>query len=355
MSLPGVDARLVPTGQAARADTFVRTDGRADGEPVLLVHGNVSSSVFWEETLLALPAGLRGLAPDLRGFGGSEPLPIDATRGLRDFSDDLAALVDVLALGAVHLVGWSMGGGVVVQYLLDHADRVRSLTLVNPVSPYGFGGTRDADGTLLSPDGAGAGGGTANPEFVARLAAQDADASDPASPRGVMHALYFSTQPTCLREEAFVDAMLSTRTGADFYPGDQVPSPHWPFTAAGTRGVLNTMAPVHCDLSPVVDVAPKPPVLWVRGGADKIVSDASLLDLAVLGRAGAVPGWPGDEAAPPQPMVAQTRAVLDRYRAAGGRYDEVVLPEAGHSPHIEQPDRFREVLFAFLSRDSRTC
>ncbi len=347
MTLDGIRTRLVAT---AGADTFVRHDDRTSGEPVLLVHGNVSSSVFWEETLLALPDGFRGLAPDLRGFGGTQPLPIDASRGLRDFADDLAALVDVLDLGRVHLVGWSMGGGVVMQYLVDHPERVAGLTLVNPVSPYGFGGTRGAAGTLLAPDGAGSGGGTANPEFVQRLAEQDLHGADPASPRGVMNAFYFSTRPPTLREDELVASMLTTRTGDDFYPGDQVPSEHWPFTAPGRRGVLNTMAPLHCDLTGIVQVDQKPPVLWVRGAADRIVSDASMFDLALLGRAGAIPGWPGEDAAPPQPMVGQTREVLDRYRAAGGWYDEVVVAEAGHSPHIERPDRFRAALADFLER-----
>jgi pimeloyl-ACP methyl ester carboxylesterase len=345
MTLDGIRTRLVAT---SGADTFVRHDDRETGEPVLLVHGNVSSSVFWEETLLALPDGFRGLAPDLRGFGDTEPLPIDASRGLRDFADDLALTVAALGLDRVHLVGWSMGGGVVMQLLLDHPERVASLTLVNPVSPYGFGGTRGTDGALLSPDGAGAGGGTANPDFVQRLAEQDLAGTDPASPRGVMKAFYFSSEPPSLREDDFVRSMLSTRTGEDFYPGDQVPSDAWPHTAAGTRGVLNTMAPVHCDLTGIVDVDPKPPVLWLRGGADRIVSDASMFDLAVLGQAGAVPGWPGEDVAPPQPMVGQTRAVLERYRAAGGRFDEVVIPEAGHSPHVERPEQFREAFFGFL-------
>ncbi len=43
---------------------------------------------------------------------------------------------------------------------------------------------------------------------------------------------------------------------------------------------------------------------------------------------GTVPGWPGVEVCPPQPMVAQQRAVLDRYAAAGGTVEEVVLDDA---------------------------
>ena len=66
-------------------------------------------------------------------------------------------------------------------------------------------------------------------------------------------------------------------------------------------------------------VDPKPPVLWIRGTDDVIVSDTSLYDLAHLGALGAVPGWPGAGGATrPQPMVSQTRAVLDAYAAGGG-------------------------------------
>ena len=49
-------------------------------------------------------------------------------------------------------------------------------------------------------------------------------------------------------------------------------------------------------------------------------------------------------------MVGQMRAVLDRYRAAGGRYDEHVLADCGHSPHLEQPQRFLDLVGGFLDR-----
>jgi len=48
-------------------------------------------------------------------------------------------------------------------------------------------------------------------------------------------------------------------------------------------------------------------------------------------------------------MVAQTRAVLDDYEAAGGRYREVVIDDAGHGPHLEQPQRFLAELGQHLS------
>ena len=135
--LEGVATRTVNT---PRLRTRLLSGGAVGGAPVFFVHGNVSSSRFFE--------------------------PLDATRGLGDFSDDLYALVGALGLGTrkIHLVGWSMGGTIAVRYAMNHPDVVASLTLVNPMSPYGFGGTKDVSGIPCWPDYAGSGGGTTNPE-----------------------------------------------------------------------------------------------------------------------------------------------------------------------------------------------
>ncbi|GAA1258309.1 alpha/beta hydrolase [Kitasatospora nipponensis] len=337
-----ITARHVTT---SRLSVHCRELQGRTGEPVLLVHGNVSSGAFWERTMLDLPERYRPIAPDLRGFGASDPLPVDATRGVRDYAEDLAALVEALDLGAVHLVGWSLGGGVVLQYLRSHPGAVRSVTLVNPVSPYGFGGTHGVDGALNSPDGAGSGGGTANPEFVRLLGAGDTSDESPLSPRSVFATAYVK-EP--MEPAPYVTAMLTTRCGDDHYPGDSRPSESWPGVAPGERGVLNCLAPTHFRLDDLATVEPKAPILWVRGSDDVIVSDTSLFDLAHLGAIGAVPGWPGADSCPAQPMLAQTRAVLGRYAAAGGSVREAVIEGAGHSVQLERPQEFAGELAAHL-------
>lgn len=353
--LEGVTARTVDT---PRLRTHLLSGGAEEGVPVLFIHGNVSSSRFFEETLAALPAdsGYQGLAPDLRGFGGSETKPLDATRGLGDFSDDLHALAVSLGLEGVkiHLVGWSVGGTIAVRYALDHPDMVASLTLVNSMSPYGFGGTRDSSGAPCWPDHAGSGGGTVNPEFVRRLKEGDRSEEDPSSPRNVMNSVYFKPPFRAPedREEVFLSSMLSTKVAEENYPGGMTPSQNWPNVAPGESGMNNAISPKYCNLEGFAGIAPKPPVLWVRGADDAIVSDTSLLDFGYLGKLGAVPGWPGEETYPPQPMVSQIRALLDAYTRNGGSCREEVVEDCGHSPHVEKPEEFRQALFGFLAEHS---
>jgi pimeloyl-ACP methyl ester carboxylesterase len=339
--LPGVRARRVETSRLTV--NVLELEGRT-GAPVLFVHGNVSSCLYWQTTMLALPDGYRPLALDLRGFGDTDPEPVDATRGLDDYADDVAALVTALELAPVHVVGWSMGGGVLLRYLLGHPSAIASLTLVNPVSPFGFGGTRGEGGELYDAAGAGSGAGSANPEFVQRLAARDAGDESPVSPRQVLLAHY--VKPPCVPEhlDLLVESMLSTRTGDDHYPGTSVATDVWPGFAPGDRGVLNTMAPTHFRVPDLSTVDPKPPVLWIRGTDDVIVSDTSLYDLAHLGALGVVPGWPGAQTCPPQPMLAQTRAVLRTY----GEFREVAIPDSGHAPHLDSPAAFRAALVEHL-------
>ena len=108
------------------------------------------------------------------------------------------------------------------------------------------------------------------------------------------------------------------------------------------------LSPLPIRSPPDIATDPKPPILWVRGDSDQIVGDNSLFDMGTLGMMDLVPGWPGAEVYPPQPMVRQTRAVLEKYMAGGGSFQEVVIPETGHCPYIEKPDAFMDEFGPFL-------
>lgn len=314
--------------------------GPEDGTRVLAVHGNLVTGRFFKGVAEALGGGYRVVAPDLRAFGRTERKPVDATRGVRDWSDDVRALVEALgwATSPFHLMAWSMGGGVVMQYVLDHHGDVASLTLIAPISPLGFGGTRDVAGTPCFPDFAGSGAGTAAPDFVRRLGEGDASVGEPtaSAPREVMRNYFWSPKYAAPDEDELIDEVLLTWVGDAGYPGDGATSGNWPGLAPGRTGVNNAMAPSYMDLTSFGDVEGGPPLLWIRGDEDAVVSEASAFDLGTLGKMGVFPGWPGEDVYPPQPMIAQTRAVFDRYAARGAHVREVVLESCGHGPPVER-------------------
>lgn len=350
MSIPTLSGVMAKTVATNRITTRVLFAGPEDGVPVLFLHGNTSSATWWEETMLTLPAGYRSLAPDQRGFGEADPArKIDATRALGDLADDTISLLDELGIARAHVIGHSLGGSVIWRLLMDYPARLQTATVVNPGSPHGFGGTKDANGTPCWPDYAGSGGGLSNPELIKRLAEGDRSTDSPFSPRSVLRTLLVKPPFVPAREEDLVSSMLSTHMGAQDVPGDKVLSANWPFVAPGVWGPANALAPTYAgDLTCLFAATPKVNILWLRGSHDLVVSDTAFSDPGFLGMSGFIPGWPGLEVYPPQPMVSQTRAVLDRYAAAGGTFREVVIQEAGHSPYLEKLDEFNAAFHAHL-------
>lgn len=344
-TLPGITSKMIQTPRLA---VHALSSGPDDGAPVLFIHGNGASATFWEETMLALPAGFRAIAPDLRGYGDTEPLPVDATLGLGDMVEDVLAMIDALNLATYHVVGHSMGGGVAMKLVMARPATALSLTLVDSVSPYGYSGSKDVYGTPCYDDGAPAGAGSVNPDFVRLMGEKDRGLDNPVSPRNVLRQFYVKPPFTHPREEELLSGMLALRVGEDWYPGGAVPSANWPTVAPGTKGIVNAFSRKYFDASGIVDIQPKPPVLWIRGSDDTIVANNAFWDIAALGAMGFVPGWPGAEECPPQPMIDQIRAVLERYAANGGSYREEVIDDAGHSPFLEKPEEFNRLFHGFI-------
>src|SRR5262249_41515932 len=125
-------------GTGMMGPMHVHTRGPVDGPPVLLIHGNCSSALYWEPLVRGLPETWRIVMPDLRGYGESDPLPVDGSRGLRDFADDVAAVLSdgSFAPGARPvLVGHSMVVGVALPLRIDHPAHLPTLLPDPPASP----------------------------------------------------------------------------------------------------------------------------------------------------------------------------------------------------------------------------
>ena len=348
--LPGITAKTITT---RRLTTRVLFAGPEDGIPVLFIHGNFSSATWWEETMVKLPPRFRAIAPDQRGFGGAEAnVKVDATRGMRDFVDDAIALMDHLGYDRFHLAGNSLGGLVAWWVMADAPERLLSVTLPGAGSPFGFGGTRDAKGTPTNDDFAGSGGGLLNPVLIQGLLDGDRTADNPFSPRTVLRLLVWG--PSCIpdREDDLLEAMFQVHTGDKDLPGDKEASPNWPYVKPGKWGATNAMSPKYAGdlVSRILVNKNKVKVLWIYGADDVAVSNSAASDPGTWGPTGRLPGFPGADVYPPQPMMEQIRTLLEAYASQGGSYEEVAVEDSGHVPFITHQVEFNSVFHAFLER-----
>jgi 3-oxoadipate enol-lactonase len=107
----------------------LRYDEHGEGDPVLLVHGFFLSRRMWDGVVAGLPRRWRLIVPDLRGHGESEA---SDQASMRQYADDLAALLDVLGeTRPVVIVGLSMGGYIAFEFYRRHRERVRAFVLAD--------------------------------------------------------------------------------------------------------------------------------------------------------------------------------------------------------------------------------
>lgn len=121
--------------QAGNCRLFVRRSASVAGsEPAVYVHGLGGASTNWTDLMYLLEPWLAGTAPDLPGFGRSEPPP-DRHYPLSQHIGAVVTLIEAEGRGPVHLFGNSLGGVVATCIAAQRPDLVRTLTLVSPALP----------------------------------------------------------------------------------------------------------------------------------------------------------------------------------------------------------------------------
>lgn len=126
---------LTVAAQATPKASFVTTDdgtrlsvrewGNPQGPAIVFVHGIAQSQLaFGRQMREPLTAKYRLITYDLRGHGESDkPLEEKAYTSGKRMSDDLQAVITATKADKPVLVGWSLGGIVVAQYLSDYGDQ----------------------------------------------------------------------------------------------------------------------------------------------------------------------------------------------------------------------------------------
>ncbi len=227
------------TGAAEKQYTVTSSDGvtiaveetgNPQGQPIVFVHGLLGSRINWDsQTADPDLQKFRLITFDLRGHGlSAKPDDANAYKDGDRWADDLDAVLRGSGATNPVLVGWSLGGVVLSNYLANHGDA-------------GIGGLLYVDGVIeLKPDLI-----TPHPEVYAGLASEDLRTH--LDMVRTFLALCFATQPENatferLRSNAAVASWLMTRT---------VPS----MTVQAKEGLAKA----------------KKPVLLIYGGKDNLV------------------------------------------------------------------------------------
>ncbi|MBB4929893.1 pimeloyl-ACP methyl ester carboxylesterase [Lipingzhangella halophila] len=278
---------------------FVRQDGSgaaAANARTLYIHGLAGSAGNWTDLMGALSPELAGEAPDLPGFGKSPP-PSDGDYSLDAYA---ATVADLIRDGAspVHLVGNSMGAATAVRVVADYPELVRTLTLISPALP-------DLWPRRIPYQMTGALIPVVGPAVYARIQSRPAEVRV----QGMLDATFYD--PASAPAERVLDALEAER--------EREQQEHWhtavleslrglvaEYLRFGRRSLWRQAAEVQC------------PTLLIYSGHDKFVN----------------------------PRLARRAArTFPRNRL-------VLLPEAGHLPMMESPERVARELRSFLRAEA---
>ncbi|HVF95516.1 MAG TPA: alpha/beta hydrolase [Sphingomonas sp.] len=270
----------------------VAPTGPANGETVVLLHGKNFCAATWADTAGALAArGYRAIAPDQVGFCKSSK-PAGYQYSFHALAALTRSLLDRAGAGKVVLVGHSTGGILAVRFALLYPERVARLVLVNPL---GLNDTL-AEGVPYADLG----------DLRAEEAKTDAASIKAYQLRNYYHGEW---RPAYDR---WVAMLAGQYAGPD---GDIVRD-----AQARLSDMIQTQ-PVAAELPRL-----RVPVTLIIGQKDTTAFRANTAPAAVRGSIRSVP------------RAAEEAAG----RIPGARL--IRLPDLGHSPQVEAPERFLESL-----------
>ncbi|HAQ56557.1 MAG TPA: alpha/beta hydrolase [Acholeplasmatales bacterium] len=268
---------------------------------LVLIHGNLSSSVYYTPLMERLPADLRVLAPDLRGFGDSSY--VHRTGSLLELAGDIKLFLDALGVKQASILGWSLGGGVAMEFAAAYPEMTEKLILIDATTHRGY--------PIFKKNAA------FQQEIGAAYASADEMANDPLQVKPVIDALnaknaafmsyiydltiYTKNKPTHEQNALWIGETLKQRCLADvdFALACLNMGAEPNFYRAGT----NAIAKIHC------------PVLHFWGALDRVVLEAM---------------------------------VLDNIRGIPGPSTYVKLDDCGHSPLVDKPAELADHITRFL-------
>ncbi|HEX3743856.1 MAG TPA: alpha/beta hydrolase [Bryobacteraceae bacterium] len=268
----------------------------ANGETIVLLHGKNFGGYYWADTIRSFSAaGYRVVVPDQVGWGkSSKP---DLRYSFQDLAANTAKLLDSIKIPSVVLLGHSTGGMLAVRFARTYPQRVSKLILEDPIGleDYRIAVPPQTDETL----------------FQAEL-----KNTDPQKIRA-FYARYFA-HPNPEVYGPLADVQIRLTESGEY--------PRWAKASALAYQMIYQQ-PVLYEYSLL-----KPPTLLLMGEEDHTAP----LSAYALPERKSLLGHPTESA---KKLIQEV---------PDGKL--VIIPESGHIPHLEQPQAFRDAVFAFLKQ-----
>ena len=284
-------------GQLVRmAYMDIPPSGTANGQTVVLLHGKNFGGYYWKNTIRVLAdAGYRVVAPDQIGWGkSSKP---DLRYSFSKLAANTARLLDALGVKQIVLLGHSTGGMLAVRFARTYPQRVRALVLEDPIGL--------EDYRLKIP-----------PQTDETLFRDELKNTDPEKLRA-FYAHYFA-HPAADVYGPLAEVQIRVAQSGEF--------PRWAKASALAYQMIYEQ-PVLYDYRLL-----QPPTLLIVGQEDHVAPLSAYASEEVRGTLGHVADLAGE-------VIHQVpHGAL------------IIIPDAGHIPHIEQPRRFHQEVLSFLAQ-----
>jgi pimeloyl-ACP methyl ester carboxylesterase len=298
--------------------------GKPNGETVLLLHGENFSGTYWQKTAETLAShGFRVVIPDQLGFGASSRPDIHYS--FHELSDNTFRLLNYLGVREVDVVGHSMGGMLAVRFTLLHQTMVKKLVLEDPI------GLEDYR------------------TFLPYVPLED-------EVRIELHANY---DTYLARHKTFYaqwkpEYETYAREDARFLDTGEFPeaalAAALDYEMIYEQPVVYELADLHIPTLIVIGAQDRPIVGEMIMLIDK-PSDMPGMDMGgMMSQDRGVLRAAGDMPEAYQKQFGQYQALAEKAHEAIKNSTLVQIPDTGHVPHLESPDKFYQNVLTFLAR-----
>ncbi len=282
-------------------ETYAYLEKGTGDKVLVLIHGNLSSSIYYKPLIDRLPDDIRVIAPDLRGFGNSSyQNPFDS---LATLATDIQLLLSELKISKAHIAGWSLGGGVAMEFAARYPRSTEKLILINSTTHKGY--------PIFKKDAQNA------PIFTEGYKNKDEMAKDPIQVKPILEAI--------ATENAFFMSYIYDLT---IYTNKK-PSPE--DSQLYIAETLKQRALVDADFALASLNMSDTPNLYAKG-------DGSIKQI----KADTLMFWGTLDKTVPEYMV------LDNLKAiSNAKY--VKFEDCGHSPLVDKPDELANEILTFIA------